>query len=173
MDEDISNIRLRSIAREDCEAISSAFTNQGWDKPVTQYKHYLALQNSGERDVILAQVDGEFAGYLTILWTSEYGPFHQAGIPEIVDFNVLKRFQRRGIGSSLMDEAERRIAQHSHVAGIGVGLIKDYGPAQVLYAKRGYIPDGTGASYDSRPLAYHTTLTAGDDLILHMTKNLR
>lgn len=173
MDEDISNIRLRPISLEDCEAISLAFTNQGWDKPVTQYKRYLALQNSGERDVIIAQVDGAFAGYLTILWTSEYGPFHQAGIPEIVDFNVLKRFQRRGIGNKLMDEAERRIAQHSPMAGIGVGLVEDYGPAQVLYVKRGYIPDGRGATYQGRPIAYHSQLTAGDDLILHLAKNLR
>lgn len=173
MDEDISNIRFGPLKQEDCEAVSFAFKNQGWDKPVSQFEQYLILQNSGERDVILARENGVFAGYLTILWVSTYNPFRAASIPEIVDFNVLKQFQRRGIGSRLMDEAERRIAQQSPVAGIGVGLVEDYGPAQVLYVKRGYIPDGTGASYDSRPLAYHTTLTAGDDLILHMTKKLR
>lgn len=164
------DILLRPIRKEDCERISLAFRDQGDTKAESQYLQYLEWQTSGIRDVILAEVKGEFAGYLTIQWTSGYPPFCAAGIPEIADFNVLKKFQRLGIGTMLMDEAEERIARVSPHVGIGVGLVKDYGAAQVLYVKRGYIPDGRGASYDSKPLAYNTRLIAGDDLILHLTK---
>lgn len=120
--------------------ISAAFTRQGWNKPVSQYERYCRLQNEGTRDVLLAEWDGDFAGYLTIQWISHYQPFREASIPEIVDFNVLKKYQRRGIGSALLDEAEMRIKRVSVRAGIGVGMTRDYGPAQILYVKRGYVP---------------------------------
>lgn len=173
MEEESHLIRLRSIKQEDCTVISAAFQNQDWNKPVTQYESYVQFVESGERDVILATVNEEFAGYLTIQWTSTYQPFREADIPEVVDFNVLKKFQRMGIGTILMDEAELRVEKVSDIVGIGVGLVQDYGAAQVLYAKRGYIPDGRGATYQDQPIAYHSRLTAGDDLILHLTKNLR
>lgn len=173
MEEHRPNIRLRPITEEDCSIISAAFEAQGWNKPVSQYESYVRLNESRERDVILAVAEEEFAGYLTISWASGYEPFRKSGIPEIVDFNVLKKFQRMSIGSMLMEEAELRISKVSGVVGIGVGLVEDYGAAQVLYARRGYIPDGRGAIYQDKPVAYHTQLIAGDDLILHMTKQLQ
>src|SRR5215216_2849397 len=60
------------------------------------------------------------------------------------DFNALPRFRQQGIGTRLMDEAERKVSERSGVAGIGVGLSPDYGAAQRLYALRGYAPDGKG-----------------------------
>ena len=49
---------------------------------------------------------------------------------------------------------KRRItyAQRSDHAGIGFGLYADYGAAQRLYIKRGYIPDGRGAHYGTSPV---------------------
>ncbi|MEL7221219.1 MAG: GNAT family N-acetyltransferase [Bacteroidota bacterium] len=130
-------VNIRPIAIEDCKLISEAFKEQSWDKPVDQYEYYLELQKQGLRDIILAEVNQQFAGYLTIAWQSNYKPFRQAAIPEVVDFNVLKKFQRQGIGTILMNEAERRIGTKSSFAGIGVGLMQDYGAAQILYIKRG------------------------------------
>ena len=85
-----------------------------------------------------------FAGYLNVVWQVEYPPFRESGIPEIQDFNVLPRFRRKGIGSRLMESAERLAAERSHIVGIGVGMTEDYGAAQRLYALRGYVPDGRG-----------------------------
>ena len=85
---------------------------------------------------MLADYAGQFAGYTTVVWAWDYLPFHQA---EIVDFNVLIRFRRLKIGTALMDEAESRIANRSTVAGLSVCLEADYGAAQVLYARRGYL----------------------------------
>jgi GNAT superfamily N-acetyltransferase len=129
-------ISLRTIRRSDCSEITRQFAEQGWDKPESQYQAYCDFQELGARDVLIAELDGAFAGYLTIQWESGYLPFRERKVPEVVDFNVLKKYQRQGIGTRLMDEAERRIKQRSDYAGIGFGVYEDYGAAQILYPKR-------------------------------------
>ena len=166
------NLILRKILPADCQPISEAFALQGWNKPISQYQTYVKYQESGERDVIIAEIEGIFAGYLTIKWKSDYQPFAQEGIPEIVDFNVLKKYQRRGIGTRLMDEAEARIQKVSEYAGIGFGVYEDYGAAQILYVKRGYIPDGRGLVLDSVSLKYGDQVTIDDSLVFCLKKKL-
>ena len=101
---------LRPLEAADIEPIAAAFRALGWDKPASQYERYLAEQNEGRRAVLVALLDGTFAGYLTVNWHSEYPPFRQENIPEIQDFNVLPHYRRQGIGTHLMDAAERLIA---------------------------------------------------------------
>ena len=69
-------------------------------------------------------------------------------------------FRRRGVATLLMDAAEQ-LARGRGVAtlGITVGLPGEYGPAQRLYGRRGYIPDGPGRPPGS---AAHTQRNAGD-----------
>ena len=166
------NLQLREIQESDCQKISESFREQGCNKPVAQYKKYLAYQESGKRDIIIAELNQEFAGYLTINWTSDYKPFQIKGIPEIVDFNVLKKYQRLGIGTSLMDEAEKRIKKVSDYAGIGFGVYQDYGAAQILYINRGYKPDGNGLVKDSVPLKYGDQIIIDDSVVFCLTKKL-
>ena len=165
-------LKLRSLTEADCKAISEAFQAQGWNKPVAQYQRYFEEQQKGTRDVIMATLDGAFAGYATICWSANYSAFRERGIPEIVDFNVLKKFQRQGIGTAIMDEAERRIKQVSDFAGIGFGITADYGAAQILYIKRDYIPDGKGIVKNSKPLIYGEQVTINDDLVFCLIKAL-
>jgi GNAT superfamily N-acetyltransferase len=164
---------IRLLETEDIQSIVSAFAAIGWDKPATQYERYLAEQQRGERVVLVAVWHDSFAGYLTIVWQSGYTAFRDASIPEIVDFNVLPQLRRRGIGSQLLEEAERRVAERSAVVGIGVGMDPDYGAAQRLYVKRGYIPDGRGLSSHNRAVASGETVTVDDGLVLYFTKNAR
>lgn len=166
------NLKLREIRRSDCQKIHKAFQEQGWDKPISQYKKYLEYQETGARDVIIAEWNQEFAGYLTINWNSEYQSFRENGIPEVVDFNVLKKYQRLGIGTQLMDEAEKRIKKISEYAGIGFGMYKDYGAAQILYIHRGYIPYGNGLVKDYVPLKYGQEIIIDDSITLYLTKKL-
>ena len=164
---------LRKIKKSDCEAISKAFQEQGWDdKTTNQYWQYLAFQESGERDIIIAEFDEIFAGYLTIKWTSDYKPFQEKGIPEVVDFNVLQKFQRKGIGNQLMNEAERRIKKVSDYAGIGFGVTEDYGAAQILYINRNYKPDGRGLTQNSKSMQIGEVITIGHDIVFHLIKRL-
>jgi len=119
-------------------------------------------------------VAGEaFVGYLTIVWTSDYASFREKGIPEISDFNVLIDSRRKGFGTYLMNEAEAVISKRSSIVGIGICLTPDYGAAQVLYVKRGYVPDGFGAVSHGSRLSYGDRVIVDDDLILYLTKDLR
>jgi ribosomal protein S18 acetylase RimI-like enzyme len=163
---------IRLLERGDISEIAEAFRVLGWNKPASQYERYLSQQEVGVRDVYVAFVDDQFAGYLTICWESSYKPFLVNSIPEIVDFNVLPEFRRMGIGTHLMDTAEHEIARVSSVAGIGVGMTGDYGPAQKLYILRGYIPDGRGLHWRDHHVHYHEDITVDDDLALYLTKEL-
>jgi ribosomal protein S18 acetylase RimI-like enzyme len=167
------NLVVREMLESDPPTIAAAFSAQSWNKPVSQYLRYWQEGIQGTRLVLLAEYAEEFAGYLTIVWESDYPPFRQAGIPEIVDFNVLCKFRRRRIGTALMDAAEQRIAVRSPVAGIGVCLHTDYGAAQVLYARRGYVPDGRGVHYHGHYPQYGEQVQIDDDLVLHLTRQLR
>jgi GNAT superfamily N-acetyltransferase len=163
---------IRALRAEDIAPMAAAFAALGWNKPAEQYARYLAEQQTGERNVLVAFLAGQFVGYLTIVWKSHYPPFREAHIPEIVDFNVLPEFRCRGIGSRLMDAAEAQIAERSPIVGIGVGMTPDYGSAQRMYVKRGYVPDGRGLNYDGRFLRYGDTVTLDDTLALCFMKSL-
>jgi GNAT superfamily N-acetyltransferase len=168
----VGDVQLRQLEAEDIPVIAAAFAASGWSKPAAQYEGYLAEQGRGERVVLVALREGAFAGYVTVVWCSGYPPFQDAAIPEIVDFNVLPHLRRRGIGSRLLDEAERRIAERSSVAGIGVGLFADYGAAQRLYVRRGYLPDGRGLFARGRHVVEGETVVVDNDLGLYFTKVL-
>ncbi len=169
----MSNIQIREMTEADPSVLSKAFNDQGWNKPASQYTCTLQESQEGRRVNLVAEHKGEFAGYVTIVWESNYPPFLAASIPEIVDFNVLMKFRRLGIGTKLMDEAERLISLRSPVAGLGVCLHADYGAAQVLYARRGYVPDGRGVFYRGRHPVYGEQVKIDDDLTLYLTKQLR
>jgi GNAT superfamily N-acetyltransferase len=165
-------ITIREMTEMDPAIISSAFTAQGWNKPASLYERYLQESKDRKRVNLVAEYEGQFAGYVTIIWESDYPPFSQAGIPEIVDFNVLTKYRRTKIGTALMNEAERWIATRSTLAGLSVCLHSDYGAAQALYARRGYIPDGRGAFCNGIYPRYEQ-VRLDDELGLYMTKQLR
>ena len=164
---------IRLLERKDIPEIASAFQQLGWNKPASQYERYLMEQAQQIRHVYVAILKGEFAGYLTICWNSHYEPFHKENIPEIVDFNVLPKFRRLGIGTQLMDKAENEIAKVSSIAGIGVGMTPDYGAAQRLYVLRGYVPDNRGLHYQGHHIKYSEEITIDDNLALYLTKKLK
>jgi GNAT superfamily N-acetyltransferase len=163
---------IRTLLQRDIQHIANAFQAIGWDKPAMLYQQYFCEQEAGQRTVLLAFKEDRFAGYLTINWQSDYLPFRAQNIPEIQDFNVLPQFQRRGIGTHLMDQAEQRIVRRSPTAGIGVGMYADYGAAQRLYVLRGYIPDGRGLVSMGDCVIPGSQITVDDGLILYFTKRL-
>lgn len=166
------NLSIRHLEADDAVIISAAFDELGWNKPVSQYDGYFAQQQMGKREVLVATIDGEFAGYVTIVWETEYEPFRAEGIPEVQDFNVLPQYRRQGIGTALMDKAEDIIGQRCSTVGIGVGMYPDYGNAQRMYVLRGYIPDGRGLTYQRKVLSPMETAINDDDLALYFTKKL-
>lgn len=167
------NLIIRRLEQHDIQPIADAFALLGWNKLASQYERYLAEQNAGTRIVLVALVDDLFAGYVTIHWLPQTAAFRDSGIPEIQDFNVLPHYRRQGIGTRLLDVAEALAAERSDVVGIGVGLYSDYGAAQRLYVRRGYLPDGRGIYAHDRVVQYGETVVVDDDLVLNFTKRLR
>jgi len=161
-------ISVRSLVEADVDALADVFAD--WPKDRELFVRYAALAASGAKDVVVGTVDAAVVGYLTIDWTSHYPSFANAAIPEIVDFNVIARTRRHGVGAALMDEAERRIAKRSGIAGIGVGMYADYGSAQRMYVKRGYVPDGAGLVVDGVAPEPGSTIVLDDAPALMFTK---
>ncbi|RSI98699.1 hypothetical protein D8843_04590 [Streptococcus mitis] len=53
------------------------------------------------REVLVAEIDGAVAGYVTILPSAKHGPFAEV-YPELSDFNVFESFRNQGIGNQLL-----------------------------------------------------------------------
>jgi GNAT superfamily N-acetyltransferase len=167
-------VEIRELREKDILPIVKAFDLINWkNKTASQYERYLSEQAEGLRQVFVAFMNGEFAGYVTIIMESYYPPFIAENIPEINDFNVLPKFRRNGIGTKLMDKAEEFVSQRSEIVGIGVGMDAGYGAAQRLYVLRGYIPDGRGIVWQNHFPKWGEQVTVDDDLNLCFTKKLK
>src|SRR5256885_2277266 len=100
-------VSIRQLDPADCVAIADAFAEQNWNKPTQLFERYLAECTNRKRAVLLAEVDGKFGGYVTVDCQPSYPVFEEQSIPEIADFNVLIRFQKQGVGTSLIEAAEK------------------------------------------------------------------
>jgi GNAT superfamily N-acetyltransferase len=166
-------VRLRRLGEADPPAISDSFAQIGWNKPPAQFQRYLAQQQAGHLICLVAFFGSPFAGYATVNWKPTYPGSVETNLPEIQDLNVLPQFRRRGIGTRLLDEAERIVALRSNAVAIGVGLHPGFNAAQRLYGKRGYVPDGRGVTYAEKFVEEGATVAMDDELVLHLIKQLR
>ena len=160
---------IRKMQESDIQELSRGFISQGWPSREEILTRYFKEQESGEREVLVAEVESAVAGYITILPSAKHGPFAEI-YPELSDFNVFEPFRNQGIGNQLLEEAEKRVKVVSSKVTLGVGLHSGYGPAQRLYIRRGYIPDGTGVWYRNQPLEMNATSQNNDDLVLYLVK---
>ena len=162
---------IRKMQESDIKELSRGFISQGWPSREEILTRYFKEQESGEREVLVAEVESAVAGYITILPSAKHGPFAEV-YPELSDFNVFEPFQNQGIGNLLMEEAEKRVKLISDKVTLGVGLHSGYGPAQRLYIKRGYIPDGTGVWYQNHQPAMNAVCEDIGELVLYLSKYL-
>ena len=163
---------IRKMQTSDVKELSQGFINQGWPGREEILTRYFKEQESGEREVLVAEVEGAVAGYITILPSAKHGPFAEV-YPELSDFNVFEHFRNQGIGNQLLEKAEKRVKFVSSKVTLGVGLHLGYGPAQRLYIRRSYIPDGTGVWYRNKPLEMGASCQNDDDLVLYLSKDLQ
>jgi GNAT superfamily N-acetyltransferase len=134
---------------------------------------YLADHGEPTGASLIAVHGDEVAGYVAIVWESNFAGFRDRGIPLVHQLAVAGPFRRQGVATLLMDAAEQ-LARDRGVTtlGITVGLFDEYGPAQRLYVQRGYVPDGRGACLAQRPLRKGMQVTIDHDLIMWLTKDL-
>lgn len=123
--------------------------------------------------ILIASSDGEDCGFCLLNFDPRYSLYKRLNIPEIQDLNVLSNYRRKGVATSIIKWCEGLArAKGCDQIGIAVGLFKDYGPAQILYAKMGYIPDGNGITCDRQGVTPYTSYLIDDDLSLMLVKQL-
>jgi GNAT superfamily N-acetyltransferase len=145
------NLVIRRMLQDDIDAIVETFLV--WHKYRPQYERYYAEQQRGERDVLVALHQNGVVGYGTVVWDSGYAAFRAAGIPEIVDLNVISGYQRQGIGTTLIHAAEALVRIHGKtIVGIAVEQTPEYAAPNRLYPQLGFVPGAYGLMDDGRDL---------------------
>lgn len=168
-----NDVLIRDLRESDARSITDEEIAQGWQASVDKYLLRLRDQAEGTSISLAAEYRGNIAGYINVYPNSKWGAFADRGLPEIVDFGVLEKYRRRGIGSRLMDTAEQIASRYADTVYLGVGLHSGYGSAQRMYVKRGYLPDGSGAWFHDRVCEPYAPCCNDDDLILYFSKKLR
>lgn len=165
-------VTIRDMEYRDAQAITNAEIEQGWNASIEKYHRRLEDQRLRKAISLVAESSCKPVGYINIYPDSMQGAFGGKGYPEIVDFGVLEKYRKRGIGSALMDAAEKIAATYADIVYLGVGLHSGYGNAQRMYVKRGYIPDGSGVWYQNQICKPYEACTNDDDMVLYLSKKL-
>ena len=166
-------IVIRDLQPGDVQVITDEEIAQGWQQTTEKYEMRLKDQMDGVATALVAEFRGSVAGYINVYPNAKWGPFGNQGYPEIVDFGVLEKFRRNGIGSRLMDVAEQVAGTYADMVYLGVGIHSGYGSAQRMYVKRGYIPDGSGVWYGDKVCPQYAPCSNDDDMVLYLSKQLR
>ena len=170
----IGGITVRDLEPDDPKKIFDAQTAQGWHPDIKVYEKRLSDAKEGKITALAAFIGDDYAGHVNLFWHPNDGPYKDSGIPMIVDLAVPEKYQRRGVGSALMETAELIAASRADHVYLAVGLHSGYGAAQRLYARRGYIPDGSGLWYDGRQWPqYEGGIVNDDSLYIWLRKELR
>ncbi|OGV67712.1 MAG: hypothetical protein A3K19_10765 [Lentisphaerae bacterium RIFOXYB12_FULL_65_16] len=160
-------ISIREMRDEDCDALAELCGSS-----LSLFQQYCREAESGTRTILVAEVGGAIAGYVLIQWEAGHPVLHKEHTPEIADLAVRESCRRQGIGTALIDDAERRIAVVADRAGAAVGVSPECGPAQVFFARRGYLPDVRGLNYKGSFVNSGATVRVDRGLVLLLTRRL-
>jgi len=123
--------------------------------------------------ILIAEVNEVIVGFGIINFEPKYNYYQKFDIPEVQDINVHSDFRENGIATEIIYHLENIARdQGNEKIGISVGLTKEYGPAQRLYFKLGYSPDGFGMTQDRQYVSQGQSVSVDDDLCLMLVKDL-
>lgn len=128
-----------------------------------------------EKDCVILIVGkgGQEIGFGVLNFEPKYSVYKKLNIPEIQDMNVVPEARQQGAANALLTAFEDIAGDRgADQVAISVGLSKDYGPAQRIYVKNGYIPDGYGVTYDREFVEKGRSYPVDDDLCLMMIKDI-
>ena len=156
---------IQILAVEKCPPWSTIEeTQERWQK-------YYKQQQENVRTAAILELGNEIVGYGSLLLQSEYPNF--SGMPEIHDVWVYEEFRKKGFATRLIQWLENLAKEKGYTKiGIGVGLYAEYGSAQKLYIRLGYVPDGYGITYKNELAIPGKSYPLDDELILWMKKDL-
>ena len=166
-------IEICELCAADVTAIPAIEGGAAWHGGEAKWSKYWAEHQQGLRVCLVALHDGQIAGYGSLLWQAQHEPFATESIPEINDMVVAKSHRGRGIATAMIAAFEKQaLGAGKTIMGIGVGLYADYGSTQQLYGRLGYVPDGSGVTYDNQPIVPGNMVKLDDDLVLWLKKSL-
>ncbi|MDY0028815.1 MAG: GNAT family N-acetyltransferase [Pseudobdellovibrionaceae bacterium] len=162
---------IRSMQADDLSELQ-AFA-QGHEDHPDYFVISLDEQLQAKRFVFIAFQDGRIAGYAHLNRFPQYQPFRSLGLAEIQDLYVGSVFRCNGIGQKLVEACEAQAkSEGMDMIGIGVGVGGNFGAAQRLYARMGYVPDGAGVVFDRQSVSVGEVRAVDDRLCLMLVKSL-
>lgn len=96
--------------------MSVAFAAIGSGKPVDRFKRYLREQTEGRREVLVALIRAEFAGYVTVNWSPDYAPL--AATESVLGMVSCARVQTLVMGDDLVLHFVKRLRAPGQPASI-------------------------------------------------------
>lgn len=163
---------IENVAVDDLAAFRKLAAEMG-EADDDYFTKLLEAQAEGRLEFLNASYEGELCAYGVLNWQPKYGLFKKLEIPEIQDINVHPGHRRRGIAQGFITRCEDMARERGFKEmGIGVGLHSRFGPAQRLYVKMGYQPDGQGINYDRMAVVPGEFRPIDDQLCLMMVKSL-
>ena len=88
----VNNIVIRDMVETDPKIITHEEHLQGWtDQKIEKYTRRLKDVAEGKCVALVAEYNGNVAGYFNVYPNSMGGAFGGKGLPELVDFGVLQR----------------------------------------------------------------------------------
>lgn len=169
----MNDVLIRTMVAGDIKKIAHHFCPP-WstlEKTLKTWETYYQEQRDHSRIVGILELNGEILGYASLLKQSRC-PFFSK-VPEICDLWIDEKYRRQGLATRLIQWFEELARKEGYAnIGIGVGLYRDYGPAQQLYVKLGFKPDGNGITYHHKPVTVGASYPVDDDLLLWLIKPL-
>lgn len=166
-------LQIRQAAQSDLPKLWGMIQSLGNAKDTGYFEHCLERQEKGDLLLLVASVAGVDVGYTILNWMPKYGLYRKLEIPEIQDLNILNAHRRQGFATMIIgyceDLARKRGCEHM---GIAVSVHSSFGPAQRLYFKLGFEPDGQGATYDRAPVEFASLKPVDDQLCMMLVKGL-
>ena len=134
-------LSLRTYTLEDFETLYEI--DQECYEPALAYSkrefgNYLRFPGA---ECVIAEENGNTAGFCLTA--------HQRARGTIITIDVLEKFRRRGVGTALLAEAERKLAAHG-VKEIGLETATDNESAIAFWQTHGYRTRGVWKGYYSR-----------------------
>jgi GNAT superfamily N-acetyltransferase len=168
------NLQMREADRQDIPILWGMIHMLGAAKDTGYFEQVLERQEKGDLVLWIAQEEGGGAvGYGILNWQPKYNLYRKLDIPEVQDLNILPAHRRNGYAGQLIQHCEALARQRGKThMGIAVSVHGSFGPAQRLYFKLGYEPDGTGVTYDRAPVDFAAFKPVDDQLCMMLVKAL-
>lgn len=166
-----NNITVRLMTYDDIPSICKADNDES-ENNLTYLKNQLVNQDKQECSALVALYEGEIAGYVFLYYRCRWGGMANCNLPGVVDLIVFEKYRKKGIATVLMDVAEDIARNYNNKVYLDVCLNSEYGTAQRLYIKRGYVPDGKGVYYEEKVCETNAVCANDDELTLCLVKEL-